>query len=326
MTYISDGRRVFDIEIEALQAVRARLDEQFDLACELIKACQGRVVVTGMGKSGHIGNKIAASLASTGTPAFFVHPGEASHGDLGMITPQDLVIALSNSGTTPEILSIVPIVKRMGVKLVSLSGNPEAELALASDAHLNVAIEREACPHNLAPTASTTAALAMGDALAVAILQSRGFSADDFARTHPGGSLGKRLLLYVTDIMHSGEEVPLVGQDASFKDLLLEMTSKSLGMTGVLDSEGCLIGIFTDGDLRRALGGAIDAENTRARDVMTSAPYVVSPDTLAAEVVKTMREHAVHGPHAINAVFITDQHNKVLGALNTHDLLRAGVV
>lgn len=326
MTYISDGQRVFDIEIEALQDVCGRMDEQFDLACELIKACQGRVVVIGMGKSGHIGNKIAASLASTGTPAFFVHPGEASHGDLGMITPQDLVIALSNSGTTPEILSIVPIVKRMGVKLVSLSGNPASELALASDAHLDVAVAREACPHNLAPTASTTAALAMGDALAVAILQSRGFSADDFARTHPGGSLGKRLLLYVSDIMHTGDEVPLVGQAASFKEVLLEMTSKSLGMTGVLDATGRLVGIFTDGDLRRTLTGTIDSDNTRALEVMTRTPYVVGPDTLAAEVVKTMREHALHGPHAINAVFITDQDNRVLGALNTHDLLRAGVV
>jgi len=326
MTYISDGRRVFDIEIEALQNVRAHMDEQFDLACGLIKACQGRVVVTGMGKSGHIGNKIAASLASTGTPAFFVHPGEASHGDLGMITPQDLVIALSNSGTTPEILSIVPIVKRMGVKLVSLSGNPNSELAVVSDAHLDVSIAREACPHNLAPTASTTAALAMGDALVVAILQSRGFSADDFARTHPGGSLGKRLLLYVSDIMHTGDDVPLVGQDASFKEVLLEMTSKSLGMTGVLDHSGRLVGIFTDGDLRRALGGTIDSDNTRALEVMTRTPYVVGPDTLAAEVVKTMREHAIHGPHAINSVFITDRENRVLGALNTHDLLRAGVV
>lgn len=326
MTYISDGRRVFDIEIEALQDVRGRMDEQFDLACELIKACRGRVVVTGMGKSGHIGHKIAASLASTGTPAFFVHPGEASHGDLGMITPQDIVIALSNSGKTPEILSIVPIVKRMGVKLVSLSGNPDSELAIASDAHLDVAVVREACPHNLAPTASTTAALVMGDALAVAILQSRGFSADDFARTHPGGSLGKRLLLYVSDIMHTGDEIPLVGQDASFKEVLLEMTSKSLGMTGVLDRSERLVGIFTDGDLRRALTGTIDSDNTRALEVMTRTPYVVGPDTLAAEVVKTMREHALHGPHAINSVFITDQENRVLGALNTHDLLRAGVV
>jgi arabinose-5-phosphate isomerase len=326
MSFIADGEQVFDIEIEALQSVRSRMDAQFDRACELIKTCQGRVVVTGMGKSGHIANKIAASLASTGTPAFFVHPGEASHGDLGMITPHDLVIALSNSGTTPEILMIVPIVKRMGVKLVSLTGNPDSELASTSDAHLDVGVSREACPHNLAPTASTTCALAMGDALAVAVLQSRGFSAEDFARTHPGGILGKRLLLYVSDIMHSGDEIPLVKHSASFKDVLLEMTGKSLGMTGVVDEDDKLIGIFTDGDLRRTLSRAIDPEKTFATDVMTQNPYAVSPDTLAAEVVKTMREHAVHGPHAINAVFITDEENTVLGALNTHDLLRAGVV
>ena len=326
MSFIPDGQQVFDIEVEALQGVRSRLNEQFNVACELIKACQGRVVVTGMGKSGHIANKIAASLASTGTPTFFVHPGEASHGDLGMITPQDIVIALSNSGTTPEILTIVPIVKRMGVKLISLTGRPDSELANISDAHLDVGVSREACPHNLAPTASTTAALAMGDALTVAVLQSRGFSADDFARTHPGGVLGKRLLLYVSDIMHSGDEIPLVKQSASFKDVLLEMTGKSLGMTGVVDENNCLIGIFTDGDLRRTLSQIIDPENTRAVDVMTNNPYTVRPDTLAAEVVKTMREHALHGPHAINAVFITDAENTVIGALNTHDLLRAGVV
>jgi len=326
MSFIPDGQQVFDIEIEALQGVRARIDNQFNLACELVKACRGRVVVTGMGKSGHIANKLAASLASTGTPAFFVHPGEASHGDLGMITPQDLVIALSNSGTTPEILMIVPIVKRMGVKLVSMTGRPDSELAASSDAHLDVGVSREACPHNLAPTASTTCALAMGDALVVAVLQSRGFSADDFARTHPGGMLGKRLLLYVSDIMHSGDEIPLVKHSASFKDVLLEMTGKSLGMTGVVDKNGHLVGIFTDGDLRRALSRSIDPEKIRASDVMTQKPYTVSPDTLAAEVVKTMREHAVHGPHAINAVFITDEENTVLGALNTHDLLRAGVV
>jgi arabinose-5-phosphate isomerase len=326
MSFIPDGQQVFDIEVEALLGVRSRLNEQFNVACELIKACQGRVVVTGMGKSGHIANKIAASLASTGTPAFFVHPGEASHGDLGMITPQDIVIALSNSGTTPEILTIVPIVKRMGVKLISLTGRLDSELANISDAHLDVGVSREACPHNLAPTASTTAALAMGDALTVAVLQSRGFSADDFARTHPGGVLGKRLLLYVSDIMHSGDEIPKVKQSASFKDVLLEMTGKSLGMTGVVDENNCLIGIFTDGDLRRTLSQIIDPENTRAVDVMTSNPYTVRPDTLAAEVVKTMREHALHGPHAINAVFITDAENTVIGALNTHDLLRAGVV
>ncbi len=326
MTYISDGQRVFDIEIDALQDVRSRIDNQFSLACELIKQCEGRVVVIGMGKSGHIGHKIAASLASTGTPAFFVHPGEASHGDLGMITPQDLIIALSNSGATPEVLTIVPIVKRMGVKLVSITGDPGSELAKSADAHLDVGVAREACPHNLAPTASTTAALAMGDALVVAVLQSRGFSVDDFARTHPGGRLGKRLLLYVSDIMHQGEEIPLVLESASFKEVLLEMTGKSLGMTGVVDQQGRLVGIITDGDLRRTLGQAFDPEQTLAKQIMTRSPFTVRPDTLAAQVVKSMREHALHGPHAINAVFITDEENRVLGALNTHDLLRAGVV
>ncbi len=326
MTFTSDGQRVFDIELEALQRVRAGLDTQFEQACTLVRACAGRVVVTGMGKSGHIANKIAASLASTGTPAFFVHPGEASHGDLGMITPVDLVIALSNSGSTPEVLSIVPIIKRMGVKLISMTGDAESELAKIADAHLDVSIDREACPHNLAPTASTTAALAMGDALMVAVLQSRGFSANDFARTHPGGALGKRLLLYVSDLMHQGDDIPLVADTASFKDVLLEMTSKSLGMTGVIDNQKRLIGMITDGDLRRTLGTGFDAENVRAADIMTHTPFTVPPDTLAADVVKAMREYAIEGPHAINAVFITDDDNHALGALNTHDLLRAGVV
>lgn len=326
MTYIQDAKNVFDIEIDALKAIRSGITSEFETACELIKSCQGRVVVTGMGKSGHIGNKIAATLASTGTPAFFVHPGEASHGDLGMITAPDLVIALSNSGATPEVLTIVPIVKRMGVKLISITGDATSELALVADAHLYVGVEREACPHNLAPTASTTCALAMGDALAVAVLQSRGFSAEDFARTHPGGTLGKRLLLYVSDIMHKGSNIPLVNQSASFKELLLEMTSKSLGMTGIIDDQNRLVGIFTDGDLRRTLNQPFDPNQTCAKDIMTSKPYTVRPDTLAAHVVKVMREHALNGPHAINAVFITDPDNQVLGALNTHDLLRANVV
>jgi arabinose-5-phosphate isomerase len=243
-----------------------------------------------------------------------------------MITPEDLIIALSNSGATPEVLTIVPIVKRMGVKLVSITGDPDSELAQSADAHLDVCVAREACPHNLAPTASTTAALVMGDALVVAVLQSRGFSVDDFARTHPGGALGKRLLLYVSDIMHTGDEVPLVKQSSSFKDVLLEMTGKSLGMTGVVDEQSRLVGIFTDGDLRRTLSQAFDPEQTLAEQIMTASPFSVRPDTLAAEVVKSMREHALHGPHAINAVFITDHENRVLGALNTHDLLRAGVV
>ncbi len=332
MPYSEDGQQVLDIEIEALIALRDRLSSDpaasvlFDQACDTIRACAGRVVVIGMGKSGHISSKIAASLASTGTPAFFVHPGEASHGDLGMITPQDCVIALSNSGNTPEILSIVPIVKRMGVSLICLTGKPDSELARAADIHINVEVDREACPHNLAPTASTTAALAMGDALAVAILKSRGFSTDDFARTHPGGMLGKRLLLYVSDLMHTDDELPLVHCDATFEELLIEMTSKSLGMAGIVNAENKLLGIFTDGDIRRTLAQPINAHTTLARDVMTASPYTVSADTLAAELVKDMREHAVQGKHAINGVFVTDESGQVLGALNTHDLLRAGVV
>ncbi len=324
--YIDNGVQVIEIEIEALRQLRQQIDDSFTQACELIRECRGRVVVTGMGKSGHISGKIAASLASTGTPAFFVHPGEASHGDLGMITRDDIVLALSNSGQTPEVLTIVPIVKRMGVKLITMTGAPDSDLAKTADVHLNVSIAREACPHNLAPTASTTAALAMGDALAVAVLQSRGFSADDFARTHPGGTLGKRLLLYVSDIMHTGDEVPLVDENATLKDVLVEMTTKSLGMTGVVDHKHHLLGIFTDGDLRRTLSQPIDPEQITAREIMTPEPWTISPDTLAAEVVRTMREHAQTGQHAINAVFITDPDNVVLGALNTHDLLRAGVV
>ncbi len=332
MPYSEDGQQVLDIEIEALIALKDRLSNDagasalFDQACETIRSCTGRVVVIGMGKSGHISSKIAASLASTGTPAFFVHPGEASHGDLGMITPQDCVIALSNSGNTPEILSIVPIVKRMGVSLICLTGKLGSELAKAADIHINIEVDREACPHNLAPTASTTAALAMGDALAVAILKSRGFSADDFARTHPGGMLGKRLLLYVSDLMHTGDALPLVREQATFEELLVEMTSKSLGMAGVVDEQNRLLGIFTDGDIRRSLAAPINAQTTLASDVMTASPYTVSSGTLAAELVKVMREHAIEGKHAINGVFVTDENKQVVGALNTHDLLRAGVV
>lgn len=334
MSYANHGQDVLDTETRALAALaewlRGEGKVDFDAACELISTVDthtpGRIVVTGMGKSGHIGHKIAATLASTGTPAFFVHPGEAQHGDLGMITPQDVVIALSNSGTTPEVVAIVPIIKRMGVKLLAITGAPDSELAQIADVHLDVSVEREACPHDLAPTTSTTAALAMGDALAVAVLQSRGFSAEDFARTHPGGALGKRLLLYVSDIMHTGSDIPLVDKSASLADALVEMTGKSLGMTGVVNSKNQLLGIFTDGDLRRALDQPVDANQVNIQDLMTPDPFSVRPDTLAASVVNTMREHAQSGQHAINAVFITDANNQVLGALNTHDLLRAGVV
>lgn len=324
--YIAHGRRVIELECAALERVAQRLDARFALACARLIACQGRVVVVGMGKSGHIGGKLASTLASTGTPAFFVHPGEASHGDLGMITPGDLVVALSNSGETPEVLTIVPIVKRMGVALIALTGRPGSTLARLADVNLDIGVEQEACPLNLAPTASTTAALAMGDALAIAVLSARGFSRQDFARTHPGGALGRRLLLYASDIMHTGERIPLVGEDAALADVLLEVTSKSLGMTGVLDGNGRLAGIFTDGDLRRLLHAQTDLYQCRARDVMTRDPFTIGPDVLAAEIVHMMREHALHGPHAINGVFVVDGEGQVVGALNTHDLLRASVL
>ena len=282
--------------------------------------CEGRIVVMGMGKSGHIGGKIAATLASTGTPAFFVHPGEASHGDLGMIMPIDIVLAISNSGETAEILTILPIIKRMGVKLISLVGKFESSLARQADAILFAGVDKEACPHNLAPTASTTAALAIGDALAVALLKSRGFTREDFARAHPAGSLGRRLLLYVGDIMHTGGAIPKVGEAASLREALLEMTGKSLGMTGVVDNQGALVGIFTDGDLRRVLNRGIDVYNVKITEVMTRNPKTTSADRLAAETVQLMRSLKING------LFVVDDKHHVLGALNMHDLFRAGVI
>ncbi len=320
------ARCVIEIESAAVSALVDRLDHNFEKACRMILACAGRVVVIGMGKSGHIGGKIASTLASTGTPAFFVHPGEASHGDLGMITTHDLVIAISNSGETSEVVSILPMVKRFGVKLITMTGTLESTLAQQSDACLNVSVDKEACAHNLAPTASTTATLVMGDALAIVVQSMRGFSAQDFARTHPGGILGKRLLLFASDIMHCGDDLPLVDEEATMDVLLLEMTSKSLGMAGVVDNNGKLLGMFTDGDLRRGLGNEIDIYKSKARDLMSVNPYTVQPDTLAEEIVKTMRDYAQHGPHAINSMFVVDQNHHVVGALNTHDLLRAGVI
>jgi arabinose-5-phosphate isomerase len=278
------------------------------------------VVVTGMGKSGHIGGKIAATLASTGTPAFFVHPGEAQHGDLGMIQPIDVVIAISNSGETGEILTILPIIKRMGARLIAMTGSPKSSLARQADVHLDAGVEKEACPHNLAPTSSTTATLALGDALAVALLKARNFTPEDFARSHPGGKLGRRLLLYVRDVMHSGERVPLVPETASLRDALLEMTSKGLGMTGVTDAGGRLTGIYTDGDLRRTLSTGVDFYQARITDVMIRNPKTTQPDRLAAETVQLMRSLKING------LIVVDAHNKVVGALNMHDLLRAGVV
>jgi arabinose-5-phosphate isomerase len=314
------GRDVIRLEAEALTGLATRIDSQFAAACVLMKSCRGRVIVTGMGKSGHVGGKIAATLASTGTPAFFVHPGEASHGDLGMITPQDVVLAISNSGETEEILTILPIIKRMGVKLIAMTGNTDSAIARAADAVLDCTVEREACPLNLAPTASTTAALAMGDALAVALLKSRGFTHEDFARAHPAGSLGRRLLLYVADVMHTGAEIPLVTNDASLREALLEMTGKGLGMAGVVDGNNRLVGILTDGDLRRILNRDMDIRTAKIAEVMTRDPKTTTGDRLAAEIVQTMRMLKING------LFVVDADKHVLGALNMHDLLRAGVM
>lgn len=317
---ITAGRRTIALEAASIEALSARIDDSFTTACQLMLNCQGRVVVTGMGKSGHIGNKIAATLASTGTPAFFVHPGEASHGDMGMITSKDVVLALSNSGTTAEILTILPLIKRMNAPLISMTGNPTSVLAQNSDAHLDVSVAEEACPHGLAPTSSTTAALAMGDALAIAMLEARGFSAEDFAISHPGGALGRRLLLKVEDIMHSGEQVPSVSANTPLREALLVITEKKLGMTAIVDDNNQLLGIFTDGDLRRALDNGTDIHNAIVNNVMTSHCKTIRPNVLAAEALAIMEEDK------INALVVTDNDNHPVGALNMHDLLRAGVI
>jgi len=314
------ARRTLEIEAAAVSSLVGRIDDDFLKAVRILLACKGRVVVSGMGKSGHIGGKIAATLASTGTPSFFMHPAEASHGDLGMITGNDVVIALSNSGESAEIASIVPLIKRRGAKLISMTGNPASTLGREADIHLNSAVDQEACPHNLAPTASTTAALALGDALAVATLFARGFTAEDFARTHPGGALGRRLLVHVRDVMHVGDTLPVVGEDASLKEALLEMTHKGLGMTAVTDADQRLLGIFTDGDLRRLLDRDVDVRNVKIAEVMKRSPRTVSQDALAVEAVHIMEESKVNGLLAV------DPQGRLSGALNMHDLLRAGVV
>ena len=314
------GLAVLETEAEALLALRARVGEAFASACRHMLACSGRIVVVGMGKSGHIGGKIAATLASTGTPAFFVHPGEASHGDLGMITAQDVVLALSNSGETDEILTILPIIKRLNVPLVALTGNPDSTLGHQATVCLDVGVAREACPLGLAPTASTTAALAMGDALAVALLEARGFGADDFARSHPAGRLGRRLLLLVDDLLHTGGDLPVIEESALVADALLEMSAKRLGMTAVVDAEGRLSGIFTDGDLRRGLDRDIDVHATRVVEAMTRDCKTVAPGTLAAEALQMMQTHK------INALLVVDAQHRPVGALNIHDLLRSGVL
>jgi len=316
--FLESAKKVLSIEADAITRQLSQLDSTFEDACQHILDCEGRVVVTGMGKSGHIANKIAATLASTGTPAFFVHPGEASHGDLGMITPKDLVLAISNSGETSEVLSILPIIKRMGVGLIGLASVPSSTLANLADVYVNIPVEQEACPMNLAPTASTTATLAVGDALAIAVLNARDFDERDFARSHPGGSLGRRLLLYVEDIMHKGEEIPLVNETALLSDALVEMSSKSLGMTGVVDENKVLLGIYTDGDLRRTLSERISID-TPISDVMTANPTTAEPDMLAAELISLMKQKS------INSLLVTNN-SKVVGALNMQDLLRAGIL
>jgi arabinose-5-phosphate isomerase len=312
---------VIDTEARAITGLAAEINQPtFVQACRLMLACQGRVVVTGMGKSGHIAGKIAATLASTGTPAFFVHPGEASHGDLGMITAADVVLALSNSGETAEIITILPIIKRLNVPLIAMTGNPGSTLSGAAAANINVRVDKEACPLGLAPTASTTAALAMGDALAVALLESRGFTEEDFARSHPGGALGRRLLLLIDDLMHTGDAMPQVNLTTSLTDTLMEMTRKGLGMTVVVDNQGKLAGIFTDGDLRRIIDHKVDLHTALVKDVMTTACKVIHPGMLAAEALQIMESTK------INALPVVNEENKLVGALNMHDLLRAGVV
>ncbi|MDD2816129.1 MAG: KpsF/GutQ family sugar-phosphate isomerase [Thiotrichaceae bacterium] len=314
------GLAVIQAEAQAVAQLVHKVDATFVQACELMLACQGRIVVIGMGKSGHIANKIAATLASTGSPAFFVHPGEASHGDLGMITAKDVVLALSNSGETEEILTILPMIKRLGVPLIGLTGNPNASIARAANCNIDVSVEKEACPLGLAPTSSTTAALAMGDALAVALLEAKGFSAADFARSHPKGRLGRRLLLLTSDIMHSGDSIPKVAITASLRDALMEMTRKGLGMTAIVGEHGQVLGIYTDGDLRRTLDKQLDLHNTCITEVMNRNCKTIVPESLAVDALSVMQQHKINGLLVINS------ENILVGAVHMHDLLRAGVV
>lgn len=316
---ISLARRVLEIEARAVQELAGRVDESFVLAMQIVLGCKGRIVVSGIGKSGHIARKLASTLASTGTPAFFVHPAEASHGDLGMITRDDVLIALSNSGQSAELLVIVPIIRREGAKLIAITGDPASSLATEADAHLNAQTSEEACPLGLAPTASTTAALAMGDALAVALLEARGFDENDFARSHPGGSLGRRLLTHVSDIMRSGDAIPRVPDTAKLNDAILEMSRKGLGMTAIVRGDQ-VIGIFTDGDLRRTLEKVGDIRTVAIADAMTKAPRTVESTKLAVEAVKIMDDHK------INQILVVDAQNCLVGALNTHDLMQAKVI
>jgi arabinose-5-phosphate isomerase len=314
------AKNTLQIEAQGLLAAEARMGTSLIRACELILACKGRVVVTGMGKSGHVGNKIAATLASTGTPAFFMHPAEASHGDLGMITEDDVVIALSNSGEVAELTALLPLIKRMGVPMIAITGGATSSLAQHADAVLDSAVAQEACPLNLAPTASTTAQLAIGDALAVALLDARGFQAEDFARSHPGGSLGRKLLTTVKDVMRTGEALPQVRPEVSLRDVMLEMTRKGLGMTAITDDVGTVLGIFTDGDLRRVFDSEDDTRALKAKDVMHAKPRSIRAEALATEAVAMMEKYR------ISQLLVTDDHGKLIGAFNTVDLLRAKVL
>jgi arabinose-5-phosphate isomerase len=314
------AKSVIEIEQKAIAELVQFVDDSFELACQLMFHCKGRVIVIGMGKSGHIGGKIAATLASTGTPSFFVHPGEASHGDLGMITSNDVVLTISNSGETSEVLAIIPVIKRIGAKLISMTGNSESTLAKLADTHVCIKVSTEACPLGLAPTSSTTATLVMGDALAVALLNARDFTADDFALSHPGGSLGKRLLLRLKDIMHQGDRVPVVKQTALIKDALVEMSLKGLGMTAIIDEEQKLVGLFTDGDLRRVLDNKIDIHSDIISTVMTYNPQVANSEMLAAQALKIMEDKKING------LIIVNDDNKPVGAMNMHDFLSSGVL
>ena len=317
---ITNAVKALQTEADAITNLIPRIGDDFKKACEIILACQGKVIVTGMGKSGHIGNKIAATLASTGTPAFFVHPAEASHGDLGMITKEDVVLAISNSGETEEILTIIPMFKRINAALISMTGNSNSTLATAADSNLDISVEIEACPLNLAPTSSTTATLAMGDALAVSLLKAKGFTEDDFAMSHPGGKLGRKLLLTVEQLMHTGNLIPAVNNDVFLSDALMEMTKKGLGITAITDSNNTVLGIFTDGDLRRILDKEISIHKTKISDVMTPNCITAAKNMLAAEALSIMEGKK------INALLVVDDSNKLIGALNMHDMLQAKVV
>lgn len=319
MNFCKLGLAVIETEAQAVFDLTQRIDQRFETACELLLACTGRIVVTGMGKSGHIGHKIAATLSSTGSPAFFMHPGEASHGDFGMITRQDTVIAISNSGHTQELLVLLPLIKRLGIPLITLTGNPESTIAKAANVNLDVSVHHEACPLGLAPTTSTTVSLVMGDALAIALLQARGFSSEDFARSHPGGALGKRLLLHIDDIWHQGDMLPIIHQDSTVREALIEVTAKKLGMTCVVDSKGCLAGIYTDGDVRRTLTNEYDINTTTLNTVMTRDCRTISKGMLAAEALSLMQKHS------ITSLVVVDNDKRPTAVVHLHDLLRADV-